>query len=349
MAFIFSDSFDFYTVGSSPEPAYGGWTSFSNISISSTVTRFGTGKSLTSGIANSGAALKSFTSNSSATIYINCALYWPVLNGSTAQINYITLRDVATDQITIVFTHLGSIQLYRGSSTGTLLATYSNAFAATVWTQFQFKIKIDPSAGTFEVRKNGNPSADFTATGLNTRASANSYVNGLLYNPNYLSTTSYMDDLLIFDDNSASAPNSWVGDVRSYSLTATADTAQKDFTPVGSTSNYANVGKFAPNAATYNYSGTVGNIDLFNITDLTVTPASIVGVTTKNVMLKSDSNPRVGQTVIKSSSTTTTGATYNLSTTYTACVDFWPTDPATSSAWISSGIDALQVGYKVAS
>lgn len=349
MAFIFSDSFDFYTpvVSNPTDLPQGGWSSVdtpSRIGIVASVTRFGVGKSIffRDNFTSIG---KNFDANTSATIFVNVSHYSTTVDvGNTGSNTNITFGDSATAQFTISFARNGSIRLYRGTNAGTLLATYLNAFVINEWNNFQFKIKIDPVAGTFAVRKNGSSTDSFSATGLITRQTSNSYANYMLVSCNY--NGDYFDDLYVFDD-SGSAPNNWTGDLRSYSLTAVADTAQKDFTPQGAVDNYANVGKFSTNNATYNYSSTVGQEDLFDITDLSVVPSFISSVVVKTVMEKSDSDPREGQPVILSNVTTSLGTSVLLSTSWVGYLSNWSLDPDTSAAWNAAGVNNLQVGYKV--
>lgn len=341
MAFLFSDSFDFYTVAGNSEFNQGGWTSWFRMSISDTTTRFGVGKSAYNfdTVATLG---KTFSTNTSNTIFLTLSYRNDnVAVGSNDTSLYITFGDGAAEQCSIYFIRNGSIQLRRGA---TILGTYTSAFADKEWNNFQFKIKIDPTVGTFSFRQNGSSTDTYAITGLNTQQTANSFANYILCTMQ--TSPNYLEDFYYFDD-SGSAPNDWVGDQRCYALTMTADTAQKDFTPQGSANNYANVGKFAPNTSTYNYSSTVGNEDLFDITNLSVTPTSITSVVVKTVMQKSDSAARNGQPVILSNVTSSTGTDEVLSTSWSGYLSNWSVDPDTSAAWTASGVNNLQVGYKV--
>jgi hypothetical protein len=121
------------------------------------------------------------------------------------------------------------------------LATYSSAFSASTWTAFEFEVTIDNTAGVFRARKNGNVVNDFQATNLNTRNTTNSYANKLQViwttntTPLNLNNTQLIDDLLWFSASGA-APNTWVGDVRSYQLMPNSDVSTQ-FTK--STTSYA--------------------------------------------------------------------------------------------------------------
>ena len=158
MAFIFSDSFDFYTVvASSPtDLTYGGWSSVntpSRMGISSAITRFGVGKSLVFNdfVCSVG---KTFASNTSNTIFINISYYdTRVIVGSTSADAYCTFGDGVTSQFTISFMQNGSIQLRKGGTAGAVVATYLAAYVINEWNNFQFKIKIGKSKRADHVRE----------------------------------------------------------------------------------------------------------------------------------------------------------------------------------------------------
>ena len=231
MAFMFADSFDFYPVSDSTAfTQYGTWTTVqaSSVFAYSTTTRFTYGKSCRLVISSTTGAAKTGLSNSSNTVFVALAHYRAsALSGST-QNGSITLTDGGTAQFTISFYSDGTIKFYRGAYNGTLLATYSSAFSATTWDHFQFKIVIDDSVGAIYVRKNGAGSDSFSSTGLDTKATSNAYINGItLLNPTTGGET-IIDDLMLYDSSGA-VPNDWVGDIRSYALSPSANTAQKDF------------------------------------------------------------------------------------------------------------------------
>src|SRR5215510_4616722 len=248
MAWIVADSFDYYSTAA--DIARSVWDSATVGSLafnSGANTRFGTGQLLT---ATAGAAVyftKTMASNE-ATLYVVFAFYRATALSGTNPEFYFQFRDGATNQCTIVMESSGNIVLKRGDHTGTVVATYSAAFAQDVWCHFQCRVVIDPSAGTFTVRKNGQVGDTFSATGLNTRSSANSYANVVAVGNGTVSVNTRLDDLLFFSGSGA-APNTWVGDVRAICLSPQADTAQKQFTafltPATSGTNAAVTQNFA--------------------------------------------------------------------------------------------------------
>jgi hypothetical protein len=97
----------------------------------------------------------------------------------------------------------------------------------------------------------------------------------------------------------------------------------------------------------FNYSGTVGERDLYELGNLQGTPVAIVAVATKGFIKKSDAGARSGQVLLKSGATEVAGPDTVLSSTYTYLQRIDPTDPNTGTAWTITAVNALQVGQKV--
>lgn len=229
MAWIVADSFDYY--GVREDLPHSVWDSAANPNL--TPGRFG-GQALVGSSGPGACLVKQFGSNE-ATVYVTLAQYHPaILDFITPTVeHYLEFVDGATTQCCICFNINGSIQLRSGSRTGTILATYLAAFQQTVWNHFQFKVVIDPTVGEFRIRKNGQSTDTFSATGLNTRGgTTNSYANMITLNGvlGQGAGANYFDDILIFSGSGA-APNTFVGDCRGVCLRPIGDTAQKQFTP----------------------------------------------------------------------------------------------------------------------
>jgi len=99
---------------------------------------------------------------------------------------------------------------------------------------------------------------------------------------------------------------------------------------------------------TYVFDSTVGHYDLYDFDDLAATPASILGLSLRGFVSKSDSGARSGALTMKSGATSQDSATAVLSTTMSNLVMVQDTDPNTGVAWTSAAINALQAGLKVA-
>jgi hypothetical protein len=413
----------------------------------------------------------------------------------------IQFRDGGTAQVTVTFKGDNSIVVRRGGVSGTIIATFNLSWIPNRWDHYQVKVKIDPTVGEVHIRKNNNASDDFVATGLNTRATANSQVNGVqvLTSANMGAANQFKDVIFVACD--ATAPNDWIGEKRAYQLLVTTDTAQKNFSPspasstafgvttqsgsntlsvtannarttqiltaaVGgtlgkSTVNFsagftgkAKVGLYdsdggsnkpgtllatsnevvnpvtgandftyaspptvveghqyyellltdtnctvlagasgtcytmaqtytsglpsnastatsgsvntpvlygtitASNAGclqeakqdagtTYVFSSTAGDIDLYNLGDMTVTPTDIACVQVRGFGLKTDAGTCSGRLKLKSGSTTVNGSTVNVTTSYANLPPIiQTTDPNTSAAWTLSGVNGIVIGQE---
>lgn len=241
MAVLMADSFDFYKPATqsdfSAQQGTGSlvWDSIgsrTNFAVS-TLTRFGSGQSLSPGQNLSGAAnfSKAFSTND-ATVFLCMASYYNNASlGSAGTATGWVLFDGATAQCGVWWEEDGAIRLRAGGTVGgTVLAAYTGAFAAEQWNHFQVSVTINSTTGAIHIRKNGNTVDDFTATGLNTQASANAYTNAL-------SSMQGGDANMIFDDFlyfnvSGSTPTTWVGDVRAIQVMPAIDPTPDHFTPV---------------------------------------------------------------------------------------------------------------------
>jgi hypothetical protein len=342
MAWIVADSFDYY--GTTADMARSVWDSATVPNLGTTATRFGVGQYLVTISIMS--LLKTVGSNES-TLWLALAYYRPgALSGTAAEMSW-QLRDGATAQCTVVFESSGNIVLKSGIQTGTVLATYTGAFAQDVWTHFQIRVVISNTAGSLTVRKNGQTSDTYaSATNLNTRGgTTNNYANVVVLNGHVAGQRA--DDVLMYSASGA-APNDWVGDVRAVCLMPTADTAQKQFAVFPSGTNAGAVDEALANSDTdYVFDSVVGDEDLYDLADLPTTPAAILGVVSKVFVKKSDAGARSGQLRLLSAGTEVAGTDTVLGTTYTYLARVDAVDPATGIAWTPAAVNALKLGQKV--
>lgn len=228
MAWIFGDSFDFYAAIAD---AGTHWDSAANLNL--VAGRFTGSQAI--GFLSSTAAVQLVKASSSndVTHHIVCGFEQTAALSGTVLGEYIQLLDGTTGQCCIVFRSDGTILLTSGTPAGSVLATYSSAFAANVWYGFEFEITINNTTGVFKVRKNGNTSDDFSATSLNTRGgTANNYANKVQIGkqantaPFGSANVQLIDDFLWFNTSGA-APNTWVGDIRAVQLMPNGDASSQ--------------------------------------------------------------------------------------------------------------------------
>jgi hypothetical protein len=117
--------------------------------------------------------------------------------------------------------------------------------------------------------------------------------------------------------------------------------------------NYAGINSNPPiDDVSYNWSATTNQEDLYGFPALSNTPASISAVAYKAKVKRSDAGFRTVEVHCASGATDTAGTTaggVTPGTSYTWIGNYQPTDPNTSTAWTSSGVNAATGGIKVSS
>jgi hypothetical protein len=96
----------------------------------------------------------------------------------------------------------------------------------------------------------------------------------------------------------------------------------------------------------YNTDSTPGDVDLFSHPNLPAGAQNIAAVDNVVVARKDDAGTRSIASQTKSGTTTATGATVALSTSYAFVDQVTETDPNTSAAWTVSGVNSALFGYK---
>jgi hypothetical protein len=356
MTYIFGDSFDFYPDGANIGASLlsGGWSGVSNpanLDISSSVTRFANGKSLNTGNAGGGAAygIYSFPSSSTNTIWVTFAHYFEASFNQGRVGAFFQLNLEGAAQIFVGFLDTGTIQVRRGGSNGTIVASFPFAFSNFIWNHWQIKIVIgNGTTGEIRIRKDGDVTDTYFATNIDTQDAALDTADSIWVGNWGGFHNSYIDDIMVFD-SSGTEVNDWVGDIRAYTLLPEANGDINEFDPLTG-SNFEMVDDQVPDGdTTYNYSSTPGATDLFNIQDLTADPATIFAVTVNVVAKKSDAGIRKGTCVMKSGGVTDEGATTVLPSSYDSIQKTYTVDPATGNLWTKIGVNGIQAGYKVIS
>ena len=215
MAWEIGDSFDFYGTVSDATVAGTCWTSFGGGgNITTSGTRFGTGLCFVLPSTGAG-ALQSTTFGNDTTIFVNFA--WNLGNSGGATVYFgFALRDSTNNQVGVYFQANGTVIVTNGAFNGTVLATWASQFAGNQWNHYQFKIVINNTTGSVEMRMNGATSNTQSVTGINTRnGSTNAYANNISFYDSAQGTN--IDDFYLFNDQGAQ-PNTWQGDVRAVQL-----------------------------------------------------------------------------------------------------------------------------------
>lgn len=241
-------------------------------------------------------------------------------------------------QVTLAIDNLGRMLAYRGTTSGTFLATTPVAMSIGVWYYVEVEFRIDNPAGFIRVYVNGALLIDFTGNtqsvaGVNTVARL-----GLLGGA----------ATVVVDDVYAKSIATRLGESRIETLLPSADSAVA-FTPNAGTGNFSRVNEaLVDGDTTYVYSSTVGAEDLYEIADMTSIPEQIHAVQTRIVAKKDDAATRAVKVGLKpGASATVYGSDFYLSSSYTTKTDIYDLNPETSAAWTKTDIDGLKVGQKI--
>ena len=294
---------------------------------------------------SSGTYTKAWGSND-ATVFSQIR-YFNGTGTSGSQYFYLSLMDGAAAQVTLRLNDDGSVSVYSGGPTGTLLGSASAVFTQAAWNSFQMKVVVHNTTGSVEVRKNGSSTPILALTNVNTRGgSGNAYANGVQLGTSSNITRAWQH--LFLHNASGAGPTDWLGDFRPItqfpaSAVSTAFTANTG-------TNLAAV-QSANGDTSYVSSSTVGAEDLYGfatLASLGVSPSAIIGVQPFAVARRTDAGARTMSLRAKSGATdASVVADAAMPTSYKCESAFLAVDPATSAAWTTGGVDALAVGVKI--
>lgn len=250
------------------------------------------------------------------------------------------LKDAGTAQVELKINSSGQPYVTRNSST--TLGTASNVMLPNVWYHVEWKVKIDPTVGTYEVKING--SSWVSATGANTRNSSNSYVNQAVLSFYDSGPVPRFDDLYVLD-TSGSVANDFIGPQKIYTLLPNGAGSSAQWTG-NYAANYSNVNEMAMDSEwTANQSNTAGNIDLFTCDD--VPTGTVYGVQQVTVARQDAGTQRTLRNKVSISGTSYNGATQNVQSSFQCILDASSVSPATSSAWTAAEVNGSEFGYEL--
>lgn len=244
----------------------------------------------------------------------------------------------------------GHLAFFSGSGSSTQIGASSVAGAVTpnTWTHIQLKVTINSSTGTVEALVNGV--SILSSTGLNTKATANTWVSGFYFqNPTGSPT---FDDLYLLDTTGSAPLNTYLGTVQCKGDKPNANSGvggRNAWTPTNPTNvNYTNVGNTPANISEYNADQTPGDYDMFRFPSL---PAGAT-VLSMNLWTLTGLDASGSRTVVNncySSGTDSPGTAFtpNPIATPSLTNQQYVVDPNTSSAWGLTAAGNAEFGLKV--
>lgn len=159
-----------------------------------------------------------------------------------------------------------------------------------------------------------------------------------------------LDDIIVWDDISGTGPTTSPMGIRQIdTLRPNAAGDNAAFQRSGAASNWQAVAEAVADGDTsYVYSGTVGNVDLYNFADLATTPSVITAVIVNNHVRAEGGGTINVRAKAKRGSSTANGDTIEIGgTAYRSIQQAFMTDPSTSAAWTVAGVNAAQIGLEV--
>lgn len=342
MALLFMDGFDH--LGTSASIGPGKWGSnpgnFPNTSTSQI--RTGTHSARITGSTYSVVTRPYVTSGGAV---IGVAWYGDAPLSITSSPRLFQVLEGAIVHMEVSIDALGHLLVKRGT---TVIATGTTVLTMGSWYYIEFKTVINDTTGTYEVHIDGVQEVALTGTG-DTRNGGTGVWDRVLLGP-LSNNPTYCDDFYLCDMNVAVTPNNFLGPIKIETLypqtDAVAAGSNAGLTPSTGSDHGAMVDETTPNITDYNSSITVDAKDTYNYPPMTLS-GTIAGIQTNLYAAKSDASPRSVCPVVRAGGADYDGATILAPTTFDYLCQTWATNPATSVAWTTADIAAIQVGMKV--
>lgn len=341
MALLFVDSFDHYPSADRLLKWTANWSN--GVTISAGNGRFGTA-ALRAAPQTGGQGIRKTFPSTYAGGVIGFA-YKP--SAITAGLGVCLVLDGTSEQVSFILNSSGQIEARRGGTGGTLITNGSIQLSANVWHYLEFKVNINSSGGTLDLKINGT--ADLTYTG-DTNNTANNYFNGIAFFNNSSTLDAYWDDVYVL--SSVGSPNDYLGDSRVECLfpNGNGNSSMFDGSDGNQVDNYLLVDEAdSDEDTTYVESADVNDKDTYAYGDLATTSGTVHAVCPIPYHRKTASGSKTLVTVARTGGgTEEDSAAKVVLDSYTYGPDYRTTKPG-GGAWTVSDVNAAEFGIKVAS
>jgi hypothetical protein len=276
-----------------------------------------------------------------ATVGSNGTVVWSVGNDLAG--------NTGTTQISLNLLSDGKFRIVRSTSAGitgasgsaATLATGSFTMPMSTFVYIEFKVFLDDTVGTAELKINGV--VDATFTGDTVSQSYNTANRVILISP----ASGYWDDVYIRSSTSSSAESGgYLGDVSVKAYYTNADGTYTGMTCSTGSTHYTLVDETTPNTSDYVSSAVALTKDSFGFQDVSGS-GTIQAVQLNAYTSKNDSGFRGADLFCKSGATENFAASAPLSTTWKYLMQGWQTDPNTGAAWTIANFNAAEFGVRV--
>ena len=265
--------------------------------------------------------------------------------------NLASFQDAANaNQLIFVLGTDGAVVAYRGINYAsmlftTLLGRSAPCITANTYQHLEFKVKIDNSTGTLEVRVNGVTVLNLS--GIDTQATANAETSQVIMGTGWLlpgGAHADIDNLHTWDTVAGEGPTDFVGNACVIRRTFNADTAIADWAKSTGGTGYTLIGDASD--ASYISSATVNDKSAFGMANMAANVAGVVYMQLNFRGLKSDSGNCSVAPAFESAGSETLLSAQALTVAQTWRWGILAHDPHTGAAWAKAAADAATVGLK---
>jgi hypothetical protein len=281
-----------------------------------------------------------------ATVFVLFGVKFLQLPNATG--NFLVFFDTNLFQDMLTLNPNGALQFQRGNFVANIgPATPNGTIAANVWYGMAVAITVDPSNGSIQLFINGSSTPAISATGLNTRATANSQITQVAIGDSSNQIGQFeirYDDFLCYD-NLGGFLNALPGyDPRLFTKLPNQAGNYTNWTPNGLAANWQNAAVQPPSLANYNANNVGGTKDSYGMPPIGLITNPLV-VIVRASLERDDAGPHTPNLLIRSGSTDGISAALPALASSYAFLDYVPqTDPNTTLAWTGPNADAAQPG-----
>lgn len=264
--------------------------------------------------------------------------------------------DGTTAQVGWVVSSLGEIIVYRGATTAAtelgrtatgVIVAGGAAGTGADYKMIEIEVVFHASAGAVTVKV--ADATVLTLTGQNTAPSGNAQANRfrLLIRG---STSARLDDLYINDDSGSAPENTFFGEafvVESIIPNGNGNSSQWVGSDGNSTDNYQLVDDTGNSDTDYIKSGTLNDLDLHALANLTNATGTVIGSNHYMVARKDDVATRTIASTIRTNSNDYVGSNKTMTGSYATFLESRLVNPDTSLRFTISEINSLEAGPKV--
>lgn len=254
----------------------------------------------------------------------------------------------ATRHLSVNFAAGGQIQLRRGVSSGTVIATSTYAPVVGAWVYYEMQATIADSGGTCVLKADGVEIINYSGDTRNAGTSTD--IDAVVIAGSSGGTEAF-DDLYVLNTAGSAPYNTYLGDVKIETLVPNGNGATSQWvgSDGNSTDNYLLVDDPTANTSDYTSSPTVGERDLYTMSDLVTTSGTVLAVQPLAYVQKSDANSASVKALLRSSGGTVVASPARvLSTSWTMVAgDLRTTDPD-GAGWTIASVNGLQSGVETA-